>query len=299
MTSAAAAATTLVIYAYSSFVSSWGVGPTLVKKFKATCQCEVKLVDAGNGGEMISRLKLEKSHLDADVIVGIDENFLPRLKDELGWKQNFTAFEKGPFAFVYNSTIVKNPPASLDDLLKPEWKGSIALEDPRLSTVGLGFLLWVLKEKGTTEGFEYLRKFKTQIKTISPSWDLAYGLFKKKQAKLVFSYWSSPAYHIQEEKNLDFKAAAFSGGHYAQTEYMTIVPTTKNKILAEKFLEFMRLPPAQEEIPRLNFMYPVTTGTKLTPAFLKLGTVKVLPSFSEKEVKENLGEWLKKWREIF
>ena len=296
-----AVVSTLIVYAYSSFVSSWGVGPVLAKKFEAKCHCEVELVDAGNGGAMVARLKLEKNHLDADVVVGIDQNFLPRIKSELGWTQNFVAYETGPYAFIYNSTIVKNPPKSLDDLLLPEWKSQIIIEDPRLSTVGLGFLIWVIKEKGDG-AWDYFKKLKPQLKIISPSWDLAYGMFKKNQAKLVLSYWTSPAYHIQEEHTHDFMAAAFDGGHYVQREYFTIVPkkgSPESKKLANDFANFLLSPEAQEEIPKKNFMYPINPEAKTSPAFEELGRVKTLQPLSERMIQENLDTWLKKWREIF
>jgi thiamine transport system substrate-binding protein len=291
------ALTTLVVYAYTSFTSSWGPGPTLVKEFEKTCRCQVELVSAGDGGALVGRLKLEGEKSGADVVLGLDETLLPKVKKELNWEVPFVAFDTGPYAFVYDSEKIKDPPHSLDDLLEPRWKGQILLEDPRLSTTGLGFLLWVIKEKGDG-AWAYFTKLKPQVKTISPSWDLAYGLFKNGQGDLVFSYWTSPAYHIQEERSDKYKAAVFRSGHYSQTEYMAVVPTSKNKALGEKFMAFILTPEAQAEIPRKNFMYPVNKKAPLTEAFKKLGRAKLLTNLNEKERKD-LESWLKKWREIF
>ncbi len=287
---------TLFVYAYSSFVSSWGPGPELVEKFQAQCQCRVKLVSVGNGGEILSRLKLEGARTKADVIVGIDSHLIGKYKRDLKWSGPFEEFENGPYAFIYNSEVTKSPPRSLDDLLDPKWKGQILLEDPRLSTVGLGFLLWVIQEK-KDGAWEYLAKLKPQIKTIAPSWDLAYGLFKKQQGALVFSYWTSPAYHIQEEKTDKYKAAAFPA-HPIQKEFMTIVPTTKNKDLSTRFLSFMASPAAQAIIASKNFMYPANPKASLPEAFKNLGTPKSLPPLSEDDVNK-IEDWLKKWRMLF
>lgn len=288
---------TLAVYAYTSFTSSWGPGPLLVKNFEKNCGCQVNLVSAGDGGALVSRLKLEGEKTAADVVLGIDETLIPKMKNELHWNSKFVAFDTGPYAFVYDSTKVKDPPHSLDDLLSPRWKGQILLEDPRLSTTGLGFLLWVIKEKGDG-AWNYLSRIKSQIKTISPSWDLAYGLFKNGQGDLVFSYWTSPAYHIQEEHIDRYKAAAFTNGHYSQTEYVAVNPQSKNKELAEKFVTFILSTDAQAEIPRKNFMYPVNKKAPLTDAFQKLGRAKLIENLTEKERKD-LDAWLKKWREIF
>ena len=288
---------TLVIYAYTSFTSSWGPGPILVKKFEKTCKCHVDLVNSGDGGALVSRLKLEGETTIADVVVGLDETLLPKMKNDLHWTGDFVPFDHAPYAFIYDSTLVKNPPHSLDDLLEPQWKGQILLEDPRLSSTGLGFLLWVIKEK-EDGAWDYLTHLKNQIRTVSPSWDLAYGLFKNGQGSLVFSYWTSPAYHLQEEHTDRYKAAVFKSGHYQQTEYMTVVPQSKNQALAKEFISFMLTPEAQAEIPKKNFMYPANKKTPLPQAFEKLGDAKTLPQLSEKERKD-LDLWLKKWREIF
>jgi thiamine transport system substrate-binding protein len=287
----------LIIYAYSSFAASWGVGPALVKNFEAQCQCQVKLVDAGDGGALVSRLKLEGKKTKADVVVGLDETLLHKARRDLGWT-DFKAFDYGPFAFVYNKKRVQNPPASFDDLLDPRWKGEIVIQDPRLSTPGLGLLLWIIKAKGEEGAWDYLKKLKGQIKVVSPNWDLAYGLFKKNQAKLVLSYWTSPAYHIQEEKTSDYAAAPFKEGHFVQTEYAAVNPSSPQGQLARKFIAFLLSDEAQSQIPLKNFMYPVSTTAPVGEAFKQLGTPKKLEPFKEEEHRKIEG-WLKKWREIF
>lgn len=287
---------TLVIYAYSSFVAPWGPGPTIVNEFKKTCACEVRLVDAGDGGSLISRVKLEGKNSPADILLGLDQGATDKITRDLKWSSKPIEFDYGPLAFVYNSNVLKNPPHSLNDLLKPQLKGQILLEDPRLSTTGLGFLLWIIKEKGTDGAWDYLKRIKSQVKMITPSWDLAYGLFKKNQGQLVLSFWTSPAYHIQEEKRRDIKAIAFEKGNYLQKEYMLATPNKTNLALQTQFLNFMLGDFAQETLPLRNFMYPVRK-VKLPPAFEEIGPVKELEPLDP--TTDQLNEWLKKWREIF
>lgn len=294
------AVVTLVIYAYSSFTASHGAGPEIIKKFESQCQCKVELVNAGDGGSMLSKVKLEGEKTKADLLVGVDAAFLYRIKKDLGWEVKPVKFDYSPLAFVYKQSRVQNPPSSLDDLLEPQWKGQIVIEDPRLSTTGLNFLLWVIAEKGEEEGFKYLKNLKPQIKLITPSWELAYGLFKKDQVKLVLSYWTSPAYHIQEEKTEDYKAASFKSGLYRQDEFAVVNPRSGNKKLAEGFLEFLVKPEAQEILPAKNFMYPVNAKAELPAAFKKLGKAPILTkSLNQSEIESKLEGWLQKWRNLY
>ncbi|MCC6277659.1 MAG: thiamine ABC transporter substrate-binding protein [Oligoflexia bacterium] len=289
---------TLVVYSYSSFVTSWGPGPEIAKKFEATCNCKVKLVDAGDGGSMLGRVKLEGSRSPADMVIGVEEAFVSRLEKDLGWDQRPALLDSGPLAFVYKRSRVSQPPKSLDDLLDRRWKNQIVIQDPRFSSVGLGFLLWVLELKGQG-AWDYLKKLKPQLKMITPNWDLAYGMFKKDQTLLVLSYWTSPAYHIQEEKNFDIAAAEFSQGHYVQKEYLAINPRSQKLQLAQRFAQFLVSQEAQQEVNRRNFMYPANDLTPLTEAFLKIGKPSKLIELKTKVSKEQLDEILKKWRAIF
>src|SRR5690606_32759836 len=128
-----------------------------------------------------------------------------------------------------------------------------------------------------------------------PSWDLAYGLFKKGKGHLVLSYWTSPAYHIEHEKIEYYKAARFKEGHYQQQEFAAIVPQTKNKNLARKFIEFLKQKQAQEIIAAKNLLYPVNPDAELPPAYSKIGKPKLLEPLKPNEL-VNLPKWLGRWR---
>ena len=150
--------------------------------------------------------------------------------------------------------------------------------------------------RGGSIALKYFKKLKPQIKMVAPSWDLAYGLFKKGQGQLVFSYWTSPAYHIQEENRHDIKASAFKDGNYIQKEFMMASPGDANIQLKEKFLTFMLNDFAQSTLTSKNFMYPVKK-IKLPKAFEEIGNVKGLAPLTP--TPDQIDQWLKKWREIF
>ena len=62
-----------------------------------------------------------------------------------------------PFIIAYNQNLVKGPVTGYDDLLRPEFKGRLAIPELNL-TLLMGFYDWLEETKGT----EYLRKVAAQ-----------------------------------------------------------------------------------------------------------------------------------------
>lgn len=60
-------------------------------------------------------------------------------------------------------------PTTLQDLLKPEFKGEIIMPDPRKSGTGNTFISSVLQNMGEEKGWEYLKALKPQIAQFTPS----------------------------------------------------------------------------------------------------------------------------------
>ena len=112
-----------------------------------------------------------KSNLFAPSNVSLEKVNLPS-----GWKSDtFVPFDYGYFAFVYDSSKLQTPPASLQALVdNPDLK--IIYEDPRTSTPGQGFLLWVKQVYGehATEAWQKLAK---KTVTVTKGWSEAYGMF--------------------------------------------------------------------------------------------------------------------------
>ncbi len=79
-------------------------------------------------------------------------------------------------SFLVNKAIVKNVPQSWADLLKPEYKNAIAINDPRKSGTAVAFLLAATVAHGggpgnLTPGIEYFKRLfhAGQVKAISAS----------------------------------------------------------------------------------------------------------------------------------
>lgn len=289
---------TLVIYANASFASAWGPGPKLIQRFEALCNCQVQLNETGDFPIFIQKLK---NNLAADLVIGFDQLSKKKMATETKWRQlpkleQFIPYDWAPMTMIYRKSETKNPPHSLDDLLSPRFKNAIALQDPRSSTPGLQFLVWVYKEKGS-EFQKYLKALQPNVHSLSPTWGTAYGLFKKKQAKLVFSYFTSPVYHIKEEKNFDYTAARFKQRHPIQVEYLGVLESCNSCDIAEQFAHFVLTEESQSTIMNLNYMLPILSSAKKGAGFDEIPKVDML-SMSDYD-NLNIEELISQWKEIF
>jgi len=311
----AAAKDVLTIYTYDSFVADWGPGPKIKAAFEKTCDCTIAWVAPGDGVALLNRLKLEGKNTKADVVLGLDTNLtaeaaktglfrkhgldLSLAKTPVPWTDEmFMPFDYAHFAVVYDSETIKTPPTNLDELVHGDPKQKIVLEDPRSSTPGLGFLLWMKMVYGD-KAPDAWASLKPRILTTAPGWTEAYALFTKGEAPMVLSYTTSPAYHVIAENTTRYKAAAFSEGHYLQIEVAGVTATSQHQKLADDFLHFMMGPGFQDEIPTNNWMFPAgTTSAPLPAAFNDL--VKPVKSllYTPDEVDQNRRAWIDEWLNV-
>jgi thiamine transport system substrate-binding protein len=275
----------LVIYAYDSFASQWGPAPVVIPLFEAATGIKVELIAAGDAGQVLSRVIEEKKAPKADVVIGIDNHLLPkailadvldpykpagasgiepRLVLDAQWR--LTPFDWSTFAIIWDSELLAVPPASLEDLAKPEYRKKLILMDPRTSTPGLGFLAWTKAVYGADLA-DYWKRLAPAVLAMAPGWDTGYGLFTRGEAPLVLSYSTSPAYHAEYETAGRYRALEFPEGHPVQIEGAGIVKGARNRKAAEAFLDFMLAPDFQNAIPLTNWMYPVISATELPASF--------------------------------
>ncbi len=309
----AAAKEALTIYTYDSFAGDYGPGKNIKATFEKTCECEVNFVALGDGVAVLNRLKLEGKDTKADVVLGLDTNLTAEAKATGlfgkhgvdvkltdvpgGWTDDtFLPYDYGHFAVVYNTEALRNPPKSLDELVNGDASQKIILEDPRASTPGLGFLLWMKQVYGD-KAPDAWKKLKPHILTTAASWDDAYALFTKGEAPMVFSYVTSPAYHMEMEKVDKYQAASFAEGHYLQIEVAGLIEGSAHKALAQKFLAFMLTPDFQNEIPTTNWMMPAAkTSTPLPASFDKLVKPSKTLLYSPEDVAAHRREWIDEWQ---
>ncbi len=305
----------LKIYASDSFLAKWGPGPKLKEIFEKQTGQKLTFIEMSDPSLTFQKMNFDGASAIGDVVTSLDQYDLIRSKDKIKWKkisseidtkttadvpnakvfENFVAYNWAPISFVSRSDL-KTMVQSLDDLLKPELKNKIALEDPRTSSPGLQFLVWVMQTKNEADAIQFFKKMNQQAHSYSAGWSAAYGLFTNKQADLVLSYVTSPIYHLIEEKNANYKSLEFTDGHPAQIEFAGVPDSCQNCEAAIKFVQFMQTPEAQKIIMSKNYMLPMYKPAQDATAF---DTIKIYKLLSKPlPSKEELQRWLNIWSEL-
>lgn len=302
----------LTVYTYDSFTADWGPGPAIEKAFEADCGCDLQWVAVDSSVGILSRIRLEGDSSKADVALGLDMNLLHQAKESdlfaphetdlsdlalpVTWTDNiFVPFDYGYFSFIYDAENLKNPPRSLKELVEAPDDLTIVIQDPRTSTPGLGLMLWV-KEVYGDQAEEAWARLAPKIVTTTKGWSEAYGMFLEGESKMVLSYTTSPAYHMEVDQEDRYKAAAFDEGHYMQVEVAAALKSSDNPELANRFLKFVTSKGFQDTIPTGNWMYPVIDMTNELPeSFNKLIQPKKSLLIDTETVAAKRDDWTQEW----
>ena len=302
----------LTIYTYDSFVSEWGPGPIIEKIFEEKHNADVEFVAVDSAATLLNKVILEGKTSKADIVLGLDMNLFELAEQSglftshnindinnsinlpLNWESNkFVPYNYGYFSFVYNKANLETAPKSMDELINST-NARIVIQDPRTSTPGLGLLTWMKALYGDQAGNEW-KKLNKKIISVTKGWtDAYYNFFMAGEADMVLSYTTSPAAHIMFEERYDILATTFEEGNYITIEFAGILNNSKNKDLANKFLNFMLSEEFQSVIPSTNIMYPVTNIKDLPEAFDKLEVPKFI-QIDPKEINKNKEKWIDEW----
>jgi thiamine transport system substrate-binding protein len=196
---------------------------------------------------------------------------------EVTVETGFVAFDYGVLGWIWNpkwrgfsGSSVPEPPRRWRDLLRPEWKKKLLLQDPRTSSPGLGVVLGVREAVGD-DFSRFFSALRAQWVTLAPGWSGAYGLFLKDQAPLVWSYTTSQAYHRQQDPQAPYQALVFDEGNPLQIEgalaIEKAVDSPESLALAKRFLEFLVSTEVQALVPQKQWMLPARKGVKLPRSF--------------------------------
>ena len=305
----------IYVFASSSFVAKWGPGPELKELFEKQSLFKVEFVESPDVNMTLQKIGFEGENSLADVVLGMDQFDISRLGNKIKWRnidrpgsldfvnevkpvaneKTFVPYDWAPLSFVARKNLA-HVPDQIKKLMMPELKSRIALQDPRTSSPGLHFLAWLFENKSADESIKILKQLNQQVHSYAPGWSASYGLFKNGQADLVYTYVTSPVYHLVEEKDSGYISIEMSEPLSAQVEFAGIPLTCKNCEAAEMFINFLLTPEAQKIIMSKNYMFPVIDRVKEASPFDAIKVYKTLPIKFHEQSK--LEKWINIWSEL-
>jgi thiamine transport system substrate-binding protein len=315
---------TLTVMTHDSFAVSQDV----IQAFQTEQGVTVKFIEAGDTGTAVNKAALSKNAPLADVFYGVDNTFLSRALNEdifepyaspnladipqqfiLDPQYRALPVDYGDVCLNYEVKYFEandlTPPKNLEDLLKPEYRGLLVVENPATSSPGLAFLLATIGTYGPDGYLDYWRGLvDNQVKVVN-DWESAYYTEFSRwggQYPLVVSYGSSPPFEVifAEEPMDEPPTAAIigDGSCYRQIEFVGILRGTKNRDLAEKFIDFMLSPSFQEDIPLQMYVFPVNPNARLDERFNQYLAIPEVPVVLDPAlIDANRETWIKAWTE--
>ncbi len=266
----------LKIMTYSSLLGEDSFGEFLEKEFPKFCKaCKIRLQSTDEMSNLLGKLRQAKKNqasISFDAVLGLDSrDYLSALQEKL--IQEGSAFDQSLMAIIVDTKTFPTSewPKSWQEL-SSKMKQSVLIPDPRLSSPGFVWLSSIFLYQ-----LQSLENAKLSVARSFPSWSSAYAAFLKGEAKGVWSYLSSEAYHRCREKNDDDKkrylAVDLAEGYPKQVEYFA-ERAGGNHPLTKQFSRFLLSDKVQKEIPLKNWMFPINPKIPLPDCFKKLSPIK-------------------------
>jgi thiamine transport system substrate-binding protein len=321
---APAGSTTLTVMTHDSFA----ISESVIQAFEDQNHIQVNFIKSGDAGAALNRVILTKNSPQADVFYGVDNTFLSRALDsDIYEAYNSPALAKIPAEFKldaqnralpvdygdvcinYDKAYFKDKnlpvPQTFEDLVKPEYKGLLVVENPATSSPGLAFLLATIAQYGPDKYLDYWKSLRANGVVVVNDWEAAYytnfsGSSGKGAQPLVVSYASSPPAEVVNATTTlsDAPTASITGPNtcFRQIEFVGILKGTKQLEAAQKFVDFMLSTAFQEDMPLQMYVYPVNPDAKIPDAFQKYTQVPGQPArLDPAQIAANRDQWLQAW----
>lgn len=313
---------TLTVMVHDSFA----VSAEVVAAFEAEHNATVTFLKMGDAGSATNAAILAGEQPLADVFYGVDNTFLSRALDgnifepyaspllaeipdafELDPQERALPVDFGDVCLNYEKAYFAEagiaPPANLEDLLRPEYKDLLAVENPATSSPGLAFLLATIGHFGPQGYLEYWQGLVANGVKVVNDWETAYYAEFSQWGgtrPVIVSYASSPPVELVfAETPLDeppTAAVVADGACFRQIEFVGILRNTANRELAEAWVDFMLSTPFQEDMPLQMFVFPVNPNAQLQAEFVDyLEVPDETAPVSPADIAAHREEWINAW----
>lgn len=313
---------------------SWAVSKNVLQDFEKRSGYTVKVLKDGDAGQAVNKALLTKDNPQGDVFFGVDNTLLSRALagglfqpyqakgsdlvlpeyrvDQA--KHRVTPIDSGDICVNYDKKYFADhkltPPASFDDLVKPQYKNLLVTENAATSSPGLGFLLGSAAKYGDDGWQAYWKKLRANGVKVVDGWEQAYnqefsGSAGGKKAKgdrpLVVSYASSPPAEVvyADPKPKSAPTGVAYGTCFRQIEYAGLLSNARNTKGGKAFLDFLLTKQFQDDMPLNMFVYPVTKGAQVPPEFTRYGSQAKDPeTMAPSKIAAKRDQWVRSWTSL-
>jgi thiamine transport system substrate-binding protein len=308
---------------------SFAISDDMKKAFEDESGLALRILKAGDAGEIVTRALLTAGNPEGDVLFGVDNNLLARALDG----DVFQAYESPSLGEVDQELILDpehrttpidrgdvclnidrawfaergiEPPDDLADLILARHRGQLVVENPATSTPGLAFLLATIAFFGD-RWQAYWRGLRANDLLVVDGWEDAYyarfsgAAGSKGTRPIVVSYASSPPAEVifRDPRPSEAPTGVVEKSCFRQIELAGVLRGAKNEAGARELIDFMLSKRFQEDIPLQMFVFPARRDAALPPEFEQYAVVPDSPlELPPDEIEENRERWVDEWTDI-
>ncbi len=309
---------------------SFAVSDEVKTAFERESGFTLRVLQAGDASEMLTKALLTAGNPQGDVLFGVDDNLLSRALDGdlfstyespaldtvdprylLDDEHRVTPIDHGEVCLNYDRAWFAEhgiaPPDSRDDLASPRYRGLLVVESPATSSPGLAFLLATIAHYGGDGWQGYWRRLRANDVLVVDGWEEAYtarfsgAAGSKGNRPLVVSYASSPPAEVyyRSPRPTEAPTAVVESSCYRQVELAGVLRGARNEQGAHELIDFLLSKRFQEDIPLSMFVFPVNREAALPPVFERFAVVPTDPlALPPTEVEANRDDWIDEWTRI-
>jgi thiamine transport system substrate-binding protein len=309
---------------------SFAVSKSVLAAFRKQTGITVKVVQGGDAGSVVNQAILTKGNPQGDALFGVDNTLLTKAlkagiferhtpaaeaqvpKDlQLDPTHHVAPVDYGDVCLNYDKRWFAQHgvavPTSLEDLVKPAYKGLLVVENAATSSPGLAFLLATIDHFGSDGWQTWWKDLRANGVHVVDGWEQAYngdfsgGGESKGTRPLVVSYASSPPVEVVYGGPgvKDSNVGVIPEGCYRQIEGAGVLTGTKHPKEAAKLVDFMESARFQADMPLQMFVYPVVPNVPLPEVFTRYAiTPKHVAALPPAEVDAHRDAWVTTWLDL-
>jgi thiamine transport system substrate-binding protein len=308
---------------------SFAISPQVKKAFETETGLTLRILKAGDAGEVVTRALLSAGNPEGDVLFGVDNNLVARALDGdvfepydspelasvepdllLDPEHRVTPVDHGEVCLNYDKAWFAEhgiaPPRSLVDVTLPRYRDLLVVENPATSTPGLAFMLATIADLGDRwQG--YWRKLRANGVLVVDGWEEAYtarfsgAAGSRGTRPIVVSYASSPPAEVifRDPRPKTAPTGVVESTCFRQIELAGVLRGADNEEGARELVDFMLSKRFQEDIPLQMFVFPARRDAELPPEFERFAVAPRHPlELAPEEIENNRERWVDEWTEI-